>query len=725
MPMAVTFTTALSGAKPPLGQLLTTSLLLGFCLSFTASVLTNRYQPMDMGTLFLLLLPLAWIMRTPNTVRIDRSAAYFLLIAFLIIVWLTATQSFSSFAVPSGWFRTAERGCALCACLFLIARTLNVGDLICHAGAAAALSAFIVLIFNFKLGLLEPRNVVCYGFGHVNIFTNTVGPSLLAWFIYVVLETRNGKRFRFSEYLLLIIGLFSLFTIALVTHRRGIVLSYTLVCAWFVWLWAWRHFRLPTLIITTGLLSSGVIALLYRLQGPTLLYGSDERLALYRSAIDGIRDNFPWGYGSYGAIRLHDCAGEAARHMTAAGGWGTHIHNEFLDIGLDGGIFAIIGLILLISIMGYRLLKIENASHRWALQALGIAILLHLITDNCYGTTIGIIWLGMVAGIMLSAPCTAHYPAQQPWNIPLRFMMWPAALASLWGATHAIYPAVLHRESYPSVRISALNQAYEPMTLSCMGNTLLYDDNVENIINQPTRGTIIKELQSKMGSYGTIDILSLEATANTLSIPERVQRLAKIIHHFPFNKKIYLVLSVHLREAPDQAALIDPQIVQRVAWLEGNRKVTPAINLAHRPTTIDEAANLYAATIWTLSVGAPWKDVRQALFNLLTWYGDVEDVSELAFTALCQAPPHTFPELYAMHHVFSIGLKTPALLSALHDISDPHQADYLIHLLWRMYPLIKSDCLTGSSDNLRDTRDATIDHRVAVMKLWGLSRHSK
>lgn len=711
-------TPSLQSPHVTIADRLTVATLLGVVVVYAGAALCNRYQPVDASIFFLLLLPLGWIFGVCNRSFTDLASTRWVIASLGLILWLATAQTFSPAAIPGGWWRFAERGCAFSACLFLIIRQADTGILIRYLGSAAAIAAFFVLIMNGYHGLLKPQLVTCYGFGHINIFTNTVGPSLLAWCVYVVYSWRHGKRFPISECALLTIGVLSLIILAIVTQRRGVMIAWAAAGLWGAAWWAWQYSRRVTLSFILITVSLGVFFMALRLQGPVWCGGRDERIALYSSAIDGILSSTLWGYGGFGALRLHDCDSEAARHVIATGTWQYHCHNEFLDIALDGGIIALCGAIVLALLLSRHLLRLSDPAHRTSLQALGVAVLVHLCTDNCYGTTVGLVWLGIVTGIMWTAP--NNDSRRISWRFMPRpwMLMTPCILASGWGAVTSFYPAILSSQASNAGHTHVLQHAYEPQAINRSFNQLV---EAQPPLDNSTQQTLIQESIAKLGRHGRLDFLYLTAFGETCSSTELISNLNVLLHHYPFHQEAYDALAQNLRLYPQESHLVEPRILHRLPWLSGIPSARPTINIVQRPRSIDEAADLYAAIIWATKNKVPWSDMQTPLVNLFRWYGDVAHVSKLAFSILCMAPPNSLPELYAMDEQFRMGLRFSTIIEVLQTMSDPNHARSIVALLWHWNQALRLDCETGTMPDLSYYDEENLQLRLAIIRTWGLS----
>jgi O-antigen ligase len=689
-------------------------------MAFTVGHLAFRYDPVESAILLVVLLPLLWLPFMPVVGLADGVAERWFLCALLALAWMASVQALRPGALPVGWWRFAERGAALSICLFVVVRAVAPAVMIRHLGAAAACTLAVATAVNGYCGNLAPMNTASYGFGHINILTNTAGPSLLAWLVYLVVAWKRGRRPSPLDLVLLTVGLACLLFTAIATGRRGVLAEGATVAAVFACAWCWRRWRRPTIVVLIALGVFLLIALSHLLAQPLPSLRA-ERINLYRAGWDGVCESFPWGYGNYGTLHLQLADGESARHLIATSGWGTHIHNEFLDVLLDGGPVALALFLVLIGLLVYRVSRIGEPAVRLAYQALGVAVLVHLLTDNVYGTEVGQSWCGVVIGMMLAAPLAGPGPRTLGLFSSIRWLAWPFALMSLWGATHSIYPAVIHAEAYPSIHWLCLRQAVDPQRVH--GHAFHMLSSSDPPIDATSRGWVIDEAVRKMGWTTTLAAYEVVRTIDAKAPAQTIEARLRLLRFSPFDKKTYEGLAADLDRHPELATLVPPEIQRRLAYLSAKANL-PRPNLDLVPDRIEQATDLYAAITWAIASGEPWPRLSEPLRHLCARYGDIPGVTQLAVAAACQAPPGTFPWMPQQAEGFAIGLRYGGLAPLLDQVQTPIQATAIMPLLRRLDPQLFADCEQGRLRLDRSANDATIAWTTAAVRIWGLARRA-
>ncbi|MBA3938715.1 MAG: O-antigen ligase family protein, partial [Planctomycetes bacterium] len=368
---------------PLIGQL-PAGILLWAALAFTISFCCFRFSQVDASVLLLVLAPLLWLPAMPALRLRDGALECFVMLALMWQVWMVGVQALVPAALPCGWWRVAEHAAALATCLFLAVRRDEPRAQLRLFGTGAAAAALLAVGVSGYDGLISSLQTACFGFGHVNILMNTAGPALLAWFVLCAHDWHSGRRPSARDLTILAVGLGCLLVLAVGTGRRGILVAYGAAAAWFLW----RHLLARSAAVgwSVALLAVALAgAFAWHVATADLVSGRLERINIYRAAWEGAQASFPWGYGYYGALHLQWLDTEHARHLTATGGWGMHAHNEFLDTLLDGGPLALLLLCATLALLAQRVWHLRDPGLRAAWQAAGVAIGVHLMTDNCYG----------------------------------------------------------------------------------------------------------------------------------------------------------------------------------------------------------------------------------------------------------------------------------------------------------------------------------------------------
>lgn len=691
--------------------------LLMCMLIYCVAYLANRWEPVDATVLWLVLAPLAWLMATPSLARLDRHQQIIVVLFISLVAWMATLQAVLPHAFPSGWWRVAER-CAYLSAFLLILATRPCTTLAIRAfGASAAVAVAGALAVNISNGCFAAGDTRCFGFGHINIICNTAGPALIAWCVWLA-GSRGKERAAWDSWMFAAIGMAALLTLAVGTQRRGVPLAiaaalFTIVA---MRLLAWRRplgllfVALPLILATPRLIALVTVTV------PSL---RQERVALYRAGLDGVVASFPFGFGHYGAKHLVEVEGEHARHLTATGTWGYHIHNEPLDILLDGGVPALAVVLAILALSALRLRQVADRRARYAYGALGAAIAVHAMTDNVYGTEVGQAWLAAALGLLWSAPVSQATPGVG-WFPALRLLQWPLVLVSCWGATRAIYPAVLHREAYPSVRYQSLQQCLNAQTVSAAGLQILAGSDPQ--LGVDDRRAVVKEVVRRTGWTAVLASQDPALLINN-NEPEIVAAAQlRMLRLSPFNKTAYQGLLVVVKRHPHTQALLPEPVLRRLLYLSGKPDL-PAPDLSREPLTMDTAADLYAAISWAIVNGTPWAEIERPLWNLFRRYGDIPGVTLLVFDVLNEAPPGSLPWIEDAAPILEVGLRfVPGqIVYVLKKVDTEASAVAVLPLLRLWYP----DQLRGIEEGHIDMmQESGVEFHLHLVRIHHLAKTS-
>lgn len=659
----------------------------------------DRFDPVEATVLLVIVLPFLVIGSIRQVCSRDAAFHGFLVLGFGLLAWMSLLQVTLVTAHPSGWWRICERAAALVLVLAMVGSGCCSRVLLHHLGAASALTAVVVAILNRLHGHVGDMNTTCFAYGHVNVFANTVGPVLWAWCAFLISE----KQFRRDRGWLVLaaLGSIAFAVVAIDTGRRGAALGISAAGGLLALMWIWRRSRAVALVLVAGLLvvtwSIGVR--LFADPVPTL---RNERVALYRAGWHTAIEGLPWGFGHYGALQVQTGANESARHLTATGTWGTHIHNEFLDALLDGGPIAL-ALVIGLGVLGaFKISRVSDSSQRRAAVAGAAAVFVHLMTDNVYGTEVGQVWLGLAAGIVWAMPSVA---VQQPalrlliWPIPVpsvRLIAWPLVLLATWGAMHAIYPAVLHRDAYPSVHVLCLRQALDPTSVQMRAaHVLMFTDPP---VDEKSKAKVVKMAVEKMGWTPTMAAAEANYRWSEGPPAETVTALLRLVRMNPFRRKAYQLLAELVVSKPEVVDLIPPRIARRLLWLTAQPKVAAMPLPVRFPGGIEDAADAYALITRAITLGEPWSTVDAPLIALVKEYGDVPDVAELAVRSRIVAPADSLEKLLDCAATLLVGFRYQSDVPGLFaEVVTPDQARRVLPLLERLYPFWFGEWKAGRS----------------------------
>jgi O-antigen ligase len=684
-----------------------------FCAAFTVGFVLDRASPVDASVLMAVALPLLWVVFQPTVSIRDDVIGWFTVLGIVWLLWMCLVQGVLAPAYRCGWWRFAEYAAALSTCLFVALQRVGSAHSLRLLGVAVTCSLGVALVVNWDCDLLSPFQTFCFGFGHINILMCTAGPSLMAWCVYLAVSMKEGDRPRPRDLIIAACGIVFITALAITTGRRGVIFASAAVAAWFALVWVTKRSK-PLAIGLVLLMAASFAIYQAHLFTQDLSIGRNERILIYKSGWDAVRQGFPWGLGFYGTLQVQHAAGEAARHITAGGSKGTHIHNEFLDKLIDGGPIGLLLVLALLALIAYRIWNIRERPVRYAFQALAIAIAVHMMTDNSYGSTTGLMWGAVIAGMMLAAPSVSPI-----WPIRIlpgaRLIMWPLSLISVWGVTREIYPAVLHKDATVEVRLLCMRRALEPQTVDLHVVEMCFDDSMN--VNMATKKTVVDLGVEKLGWSGMLAVAQGRWAMELGSPRQQVEAMLRILGFTAFDKPTYAQLAILLEQHPDCVGLVPPVVQRRLAYMQG-RPGLASPNLDQPIDSIDLAADCYAALIWKIAVGRPWAEIKPPLYRLLEKYGDVPGVTQLMLEATRLAPPGTFADVPKYADILLWGTRYPGMDQPIRDASTvPAEAEALAPLMMRMYPEIFRQFETGTMPMVDNA--SFIQLRNALARIWG------
>jgi hypothetical protein len=677
---------SLPGPRSGLLARLPGGVLVVMAAAFTGAYLGDRALPTESTVLAALLLPLAWLLIQPTVCVCDGLVERWFLLALLLLVWMAGVQGLRPDALPVGWIRFAERGAALAGCLAVAVGRVPVREMIALMGRSAAVVALLALLVDGPAGRLAPLSIISFGFGQLNLLTDTAGPSLLAWAVLTIGDACQRRRTGMLDLALLALGAGALAAIAILTQRRGVTLALALagLLPALRWLWG-RHRRIAQAVVALGLLAGAV--LLVRLFGSQLPSLRNERIADYRVAIEGVAAGLPFGFGHFGMLHTQGLPGEACRHFAACGTWFQHAHNEFLDVALDGGPLALLLAGALTALVAWRVTRIRDPQVRLALEMAGIAIGVHLMTDNVFGLAPGELWLGSALGMMLGAPVAGAMPAPLRLLPRVRLLAWLFTLPALAGALVTFYPAIVQNGASPEIRWRCLKQSCDPLIIDIELSSLVYgaealdNDNACAALDQAVR---------KVGWNGQYAAFAAHLADAGGRPGELAAALVRVLGFSPFYRDAYQDLAQLIQRHPECAPAVPAAVQRRLAYLAGEARL-PAPDLGAPLAGVEDAADAYAGISWAIATGRPWPPISGALHRLCRTYGDIPGVTQLVLQAVIAAPPGSFPWLGEQLPTIEVGVRFGfAPLALLAQVATRAQAQALLPVLADLYPAARS-----------------------------------
>jgi hypothetical protein len=681
--------------------------------AFTLAFLCDRPYAYQAPVLAALLLPVLLLVVQPSARISDGLFARWLMLALLLLAWMAGVQALRADALPAGWLRFAERGAALACCLTVALGRVPVREMIALMGASATLVTVIALVMDTFSGRLGPLNIASFGFGQLNILTDSAGPALIAWAALIAGDAALHRRVRLRDLALLLVGLAAMALIAVASHRRGVVVAAGAAGLWPAGQWLYRrHRRLALAAIAAGALAlAALLVQLLSMELPGLRF---ERISLMRVAGAGVEAGLPFGLGHFGMLRTLQLDGEDCRHFAACGGWVQHAHNEFLDVALDGGPVALALVLALVALTVWRLLLIRDAQVRLALQLMGIAITVHQLTDNVFGLAPTELWLGAAVGMIFSAPVAGAQPAPLTVLPAVRALAVPFTLLASWGALCTFPAVLLGRQAGVEQRLRCLEASRDPLIIDMVACDLIGGSAAEL---GPLRARVaIAHAVQQIGWNG--QFAAIAAQQLPADDPHQAAGdLLRLLAFSPFYRQAYQDLGTLLHRHPECAMGVPAPVLRRLRYLEGGAQLA-APDLGAALAGIDDAADAYAGISWAIATGRSWAQISPALERLCRRYGDIPGVTQLVLQAALAAPAGSFPWLAAAVPALEVGVRFGFdALSFFSAVTTADQARALLPVVEAFYPGVVRDVSAGRLSEAT----ASPELRNALVRLLALA----
>lgn len=601
--------------------------------AFAVAFASERIMPMAAGKLMVFLLPVVWLGALGPGRLLDRDAARWVLIACAGLMWMALDQALNPLAVDAGWWRWSGRGLALATALVVATGGCPARTQLRTLGFCAVLTLIGIMAGCWwSGGQAGWRGALAsspFGLGNINVVANTAGPALLAWLALVIAAWWQGQRPRWWEWLILPTGMFLHAFAVHDTNRRGAVLAAIAAGAWLGLWWLWRWSRRWTVVI--ALVAAALVAKpawdeAQKVRG---LLNDSSRMQMYEAAIATVAQHPFIGVGEEGALRLSVMANDASRHMTATGMKAAHIHCEFIDIALAGGVPGLVFFLTLLALAVWRSWRLEDPVVAAALQAGGMALVVHLATDNALGFEVTAIYTGMWAGIVLAASVRDPRPAFA-WMPSARWLLPPLVAVCLWNATWGWTAAFARNEA--DILRTCVRQSRDPEIVHLCATTAL----------EQTRGPYVERkasiIEAAVGVMGWTDKLAFHAMQERCAKGTPAEGIAATVRYLgfkPFNVEAYKFLHSALGRHPALSKDLPQNLLRRLAWIN-DRSVAPVPELKP-PVTFDEAVDTFAAIHWVLIHHPEWPSLPIASAALVAGWGDISAVATLHQRVLAEA----------------------------------------------------------------------------------------
>jgi len=685
--------------------------------AFALSFALERFLPVSAQDFWILMLAVMAAIAAPRSCLADGYAQRWVLVAAAGLVFMSVHLMVQGGYDSSGVWKVLQRAGELAICLSVMSSGVSAANLVRAFGAASGIALIASLVMT---ALVEPNRGHTYGFGfgHANYLANTAGPALIAWTALACAE-RGRKRLGREEFAVMLFGWIALAVLVYGAHCRGVAVAALAAASW-VGLNLCLRTRprlLRGAIAASALLVVGGLAWLFL---SDVSPARDQRISLYRGALELAANRPLFGHGPYGAVAMSAIDGENARHFTAFGEHCMHAHNEFLDAAIDGGIIGFAVLSLLVLGVVWRVARICDRSVRLALQAMGLAMLVHACTDNTYGTVYGGAWCAVAVGVMLGAPsATARWRCFTSLT-SMRSWQWLLALPALGAALNMTASMFVARDATLAVHGNTIERVLNPGAINAHVLYAWTDANRQGFHGFAQR--IERTLERRFGSIGAFRSLATQTALVRRDERAMASSLVQALDDNPMSLQCYQRLEWLMTNVPDVASQLPPRCSVRLAYITA-RDGLPRPDIGVSLESIEVAADLHAALHWLVMRGTSWAEISAPMERLVRRYGDIDGVALLPILAI-KALGGKVPEWIDRHFTTMCRSRTFAydVARVLSELDDPREAEALRPYVARLYPEILDECERGTM-SVRAEADARYHFvRNAVVRYWSLLR---
>ncbi|MBA3846081.1 MAG: O-antigen ligase family protein, partial [Planctomycetes bacterium] len=502
----------------------------------------DRVYPPSAQVLLVLIAAGVGLLIARDRVRLDPVPACALACALAYVVVLAASTASAS-GPAAGWWRVGL-GLVACGVAWRMAGSAW-GESLVILASASAVTALLALACEMRLRAnhsLIPA--YAFLFGHVNFLVEIVGPSLLAATAVIALRPRSV---RLPLRVLVLAGIVALAFIAFETRRRGFtlaaVVSLLLVAGSFLrWrIVSWQH---GLVLLALGTMTVFVV---FGKTPPV----ADTRIPIYRAAVEqGM--NHPWiGGGSLSALATGLSDGENGRRIVAFGEYPHHFHNELLEAFADGGVLGVLSVLGFCALLSLHIARVPDRVERLSRQVLFAAVMVHAATDPVYATDVGILWFGVVVGMLLSrAEADPAAEARDPAGAIGRCSLAAAGLLALVAAWMSTRSAFAPADTTANAHVDLASRLGSPLAVNA--HLLL-----AVAAAKPSEGAIVERIAVVSGDRFGDPLMFAHHALGVLATdrrPESTRQIIDVIRRRPFDEEWYDLLVARAAEDPAAGA---------------------------------------------------------------------------------------------------------------------------------------------------------------------------
>ncbi|MCK6488539.1 MAG: O-antigen ligase family protein [Planctomycetes bacterium] len=540
-----------------------------------------------------------------------------------------------------------------------------------RAGAAIAVLTSLVVGLWHQHGFLRIESQwSSIGAGNVAWLADWAAIIAIASATWMAHALWLRQRVMLSDAMLIPGMLVAVAWISIATGRRGpLVIAVAIIAAHILWM-AWKtRFRwaMPLFLVVV------LAALMFALPPHQFQAGGSERgerIHYFMAGLDIIRSTFPWGGGGCAAATQASASGESARHFLATGTSIISFHNVLLDSIADGGLATLAAVVALIGLWWRRCHDIADPALKWHFITIGLGVLVAGMFDNLFSHGVGMVHCAILLGILI-----ALSPAGSPPRSGILVSRMVLVVGGLCGAIMmcSILPAVGIADSdgiyekNAAARHTSAPYVLAPMVQRLQIDALRQDD-------MGVLGEVLGVHDAKMGATPSSAKLAAHCAARIRDPGSELAAWLRHVRMQPFSLTAYHRLGQLIVLLPESQKEIPVHIQARMAVLAGGLDSGVRLSNPDDVRSIEMVATVFVSIAGRVRIGSDWVDTLPSMNLVVSSFGDIPDVAQLAVLFAVHNPEGSFEMVRANQQRLHNGLRYADPTYCLQAIKDTSHA---------------------------------------------------
>jgi len=281
-----------------------------------------------------------------------------------------------------------------------------------------------------------------------------------------------------------------------------------------------------------------------------------------------------------------------------------------------------------------HVMMVRDAVTRAGAEALVVAMGVHAMTDNTYGTPSGMIWAGVLFGVALRGRSKHGQLTMTRWIPGPRMAAWPLALLAAWALTRETSIAFMQVGASPPIVQRSVATSLQGEVLSTAWRPAL-----EELLDDPrpvALGLLLDTVEARVGPAPGIlrsralladrrlAVLLASASSGAIdaaAVEQPVAVLARAAIAYPWEASFLERLGAYDAALGGHVLALPPRVASRLAWLAGDLTPAPLPGTRYEVTV-----DAFQRARGQLRRGAPPERWEETLRTVVVDFGGIPDV---------------------------------------------------------------------------------------------------